>query len=264
MGNRKDNPEILKTQLKFWKVEAAGNDFVMIDNRNAIFNTKDSQLIKKICHRRFGIGADGLIEVRVHKDYAFEMRYFNSDGTGPVMCGNGARAAVLFARNRGYFQKNQIRFLAPDGEHWADLEGLDISLTIKKPQKFKVLTEHESAFFIDTGTNHVVIPVKNIATLPIAEVAPYYRKKYDTNVNYIEKNSENAWQIRTWERGVEDETYACGTGATAAAFYLHEKKNIDYPITLTAKGGELTIFTKDEKLWLQGPAKVVFEGRLNI
>ncbi len=254
----------MKRQLQFWKVEAAGNDFVMIDNRNVIFNTNDQQRIKALCHRRFGIGADGLIEVREHKDFAFEMRYFNSDGSGPVMCGNGARASVLFARNRGYFQKRQIRFLAPDGDHQADLSEKNISLTIKKPHKLEHLLEQEPAYFIDTGTNHVVIPVENITTLPIAEVAPFYRKKYDTNVNYIEKISENTWQIRTWERGVEDETYACGTGATAAAFYLHEKNNINYPINLKAKGGELTIFTKDDNLWLQGPAQEVFEGRTKI
>lgn len=253
----------MSSQIKFWKVEAAGNDFVMIDNRDGFFDIGDKELISQMCHRRFGIGADGLIEVTQPEGYHFEMKYFNSDGSGPVMCGNGARAAVLFAKNRNFFVEKEIKFLAPDGEHLGDLNNEDIRLTIKQPEEIEDRSDDEKVFFIDTGTNHVVIPTQDLNNLAIEKVAPKYRYLHNTNVNYIEQIKDNEWQIRTWERGVEDETYACGTGATACAFYINQREKIDFPIILQAKGGKLTISQKDNKLWLQGPAHEVFEGYFN-
>jgi diaminopimelate epimerase len=264
MGNRKGGFNILTKAIKFWKVEAAGNDFVMIDNRISFFNTQDKALISRLCHRRFGVGADGLIEVTKPQGYDFEMKYFNSDGSGPVMCGNGARAAVLFAKNRGFFQNHEINFLAPDGEHFGDLSDDNIKLSIKQPETIQDRSDEQKAFFIDTGTNHIVIPMENLSDLPIEKVAPPYRYKHDSNINYIEQINGGVWQIRTWERGVEDETYACGTGATACAYYINKIENIDFPITLKAKGGNLIISKKDNKLWLQGPANEVFEGQFNL
>jgi len=262
MGNRKGGFEVLS--IKFWKYEAAGNDFVMIDNRSGFFDISDKDLIAKMCHRRFGVGADGLIEVTEHPEYDFAMKYFNSDGSGPFMCGNGARAAVLFAKNRGFFTKNKIKFLASDGEHLGDLSEEMINLTIMKPSEMKKLEEDQVAYYIFTGTDHVVIPTENLEEFDITISGPIYRFKYDTNVNYIEQIDGNLWQIRTWERGVENETYACGTGATASAFYIKEKEGIDFPISLQAKGGELTVNYKKNKLWLQGPANEVFEGNFNL
>jgi len=250
--------------IKFWKTEAAGNDFIMIDNREKFFDIHDKKLIDQMCHRRFGVGADGLIEVTDHDNYAFEMKYFNSDGSGPVMCGNGARAAVLFARNRHFFNEDRIKFLAPDGEHIADLSEKNIKLTIKQPIALEDHSDQQPVFFVDTGTNHIVIPVKNIEELPIAEIAPFYRKKFDSNINFIEKIRNNYWRIRTWERGVEDETYACGTGATACAYYINQREKESFPITLKALGGELNILNINNLLWLQGPANEVFEGQFKI
>ncbi len=254
----------MTNEIKFWKLEAAGNDFIMIDNRKSHFDITDKKLISKMCHRRFGIGADGLIELTDHPEYDFEMKYFNSDGSGPVMCGNGARASVLFAKNRKFFTKDKIIFLAPDGEHLSDLTENEISLTIKQPNEIEDKFDRQKVFFVDTGTNHIVIPIENINELQISEVAPYYRYKYDSNVNYIEQISDNIWQIRTWERGVEDETYACGTGATACAFYINNREKIDFPIILQAKGGNLTVKLKDNKLWLQGPTMEVIEGNYKV
>ncbi|MBN2280989.1 MAG: diaminopimelate epimerase [Candidatus Marinimicrobia bacterium] len=247
--------------IQFWKLEAAGNDFIMIDNRSGFFDPFNQKLIEALCHRRFGIGADGLISVTRPSGYDLEMKYFNSDGSGPFMCGNGARAAVLFAKNRGFFREKQIRFLASDGEHFGDLSEPMIRLTIKAPNGLRKLEEKETVYYINTGTDHLVIPTKGLRELDISKSGPYYRHKYNTNVNYIEQIQDNRWQIRTWERGVENETYACGTGATAAAYFITTISGVEYPVILQAKGGELVIDFKENKLWLQGPAREVFEGR---
>ncbi len=248
--------------IKFSKLEAAGNDFILIDNRDNLFHESDRKKILSLCHRRFGIGADGVILVYPHEKFDFEMRYFNSDGSGPVMCGNGARAAIAFAKQCLYFQHSTCRFLAPDGDHRGEITTKGIGLTIKMPTA--IIKKEKNIFFIDTGTNHIVIPSQKIDEIKLNEKALSYREKYDSNINYIDQQDDHNWRIRTYERGVEDETYACGTGATAAAYYIHETQSVDYPITMHAKGGALTIFTKKSMLWLHGPANRVFTGQIKL
>ena len=247
--------------ILFWKVEAAGNDFVMVDNRENNFDCSNKGLIAKMCHRRFGIGADGLIEIFPDKGYDFKMKYYNSDGSGPVMCGNGARAAVYFAHYRGYLSSEKINFMAPDGEHLADMSNKNIRLTIKQPETLELTQESEPVYFVDTGTNHIVLKKSNLYKYNIRAEGAYYRKKYDSNVNFVEEIRQGEWKIRTWERGVEDETYACGTGATASAFMINKIDKINFPISMFAKGGKLIIDKVYTKLWLEGPTNFVFEGK---
>nr|WP_110829206.1 diaminopimelate epimerase [Pedobacter nutrimenti] len=258
--------------IQFYKYQGAGNDFILIDNRkkNNQLNTKE---IENLCDRRFGIGADGLMLLQNHPDYDFEMIYFNADGKEGSMCGNGGRCIVAFAKFLGIID-TQTDFLAVDGPHYAkiapagdqvELQMIDVS-SIEKDG---------NAFVLNTGSPHYVEQVNNLQQLDVYLEGKTIRnnetyKAHGINVNFIEDMGDHFF-VRTFERGVEDETYACGTGVTAVALsmakYKGQQGHISSPVKVL--GGNLQIeFDYDGKtftnIFLCGPALQVFEGKLRL
>lgn len=255
-------------QLHFFKYQGTGNDFIMIDNRKEFFETDNQEIIKKLCDRRFGIGADGLILLTAHKTYDFQMIYFNSDGNQSSMCGNGGRCLVQFAHDLGVIN-HETTFIAIDGEHDAYLkEGLVHLKMIDVGQ----IENNGNSYFLNTGSPHYVSYVNGIEKYPVFEEGQKVRysdrfKEKGTNVNFIEKQGDTLW-VRTYERGVEDETYSCGTGVTAAALAASLNGMVS-PVKIKTLGGDLSISFKKEgntfsQIYLIGPAIQVFKGVVEI
>jgi diaminopimelate epimerase len=250
--------------LKFHKYQGTGNDFVMIDNRNNHFN-KNQEWIAYLCHRRFGIGADGLILIENAKSYDFKMIYYNSNGLEGSMCGNGGRCAVAFAKSLGIFD-TETRFIAVDGEHFAKIEGDMVHLQMKDVD---TIEQNADYFFLDTGSPHYVEFVKNLNAFDVfgKGKAIRYNERFrekGTNVNFVEILDDTTLQVRTYERGVEEETFSCGTGVTASvlAYSLQMPKS---PIKVKVLGGELQIAYEKvgnlyKNIFLIGKAQKVFEG----
>ena len=253
--------------ISFDKYQGAGNYFVIIDDREKAFDEGDSELIRAMCDRHFGIGADGLMLLRNHDTLDFEMLYFNSDGRVSSMCGNGGRCIVQYANSLGIIGA-ETRFKAIDGEHKAEL--IDASLISLEMLDVDNLHSDGEALVLNTGSPHFVTEVENLDELDVVEAARAirYNKTYmeaGINVNFIEYIPEGL-KIRTYERGVEDETLACGTGVAAAALVAARKRNLKSPIKVQALGGELEVkFESTESggftgIWKTGPAKFVFSG----
>lgn len=261
----------------FYKYHGAGNDFIMIDNRDGHFDIDNIEKIKLMCHRRFGVGADGIMLLTEEPEYDFGMIYINSDGTRGAMCGNGARCLVHFAHNiakvvkdpKNPARERQVKFLAVDGEHEAEI--LENGLIKLKMQNMNEKKIFNGVDFINCGTApHYVKFVENISEFPVIEEGRKirYTKEQDGNVNFVEVKND-VYNVRTYERGVEDETMACGTGSTSVAIISHMlgklKENVCH---IKAPGGELKVeFTPPEKdddpytnIWLTGPAVCVFKG----
>ncbi len=255
--------------IQFYKYQGTGNDFVMIDDRKNELNLSNS-IIQSICNRRFGIGADGIILIRNHQDYDFEMIYYNSDGS-QSFCGNGSRCALAFAEFLGIF-KNEASFLAIDGAHIGQSIDDNFATKMKDVDEVEV---GEDYIFIDTGSPHYIIWSDNVDEIDIKEEAHKVRynsrfKAEGTNVNFVE-DKKDAVKVRTYERGVEDETFSCGTGVTAVCLANAIKKEISSgELNLEVKGGKLKVaFQRDEnqnfkEIWLIGPAKFVFDGKIDI
>ena len=258
-------------KLTFYKYQGTGNDFVMIDNRDQKISKNDTKLVRKLCDRKFGIGADGLILLE-NPDKAeddFKMIYFNADGNESSMCGNGGRCLVAFAKFLGII-KDKARFTAIDGPHEAAIESGIVSL---KMQDVNEIIVNGDFLFLDTGSPHHIAFSEGISTKDIrkegAEIR--YSDRYSnggTNVNFVEAISEDSFSVRTYERGVEDETLSCGTGVTAVALaaYASGKTNSE-KVKLITQGGELFVqFKKTEEgfrdIWLSGPAEQVFKGEI--
>jgi diaminopimelate epimerase len=251
----------------FYKYQGAGNDFVIIDNRENYFNKQDTKLIAYLCDRRFGIGADGLILIENHVDLDFKMVYFNADGNESSMCGNGGRCITNFANHLGIIDK-KAKFEAIDGFHQAIVEDGIIKLQMQNVTDIQKLDNY---VFLDTGSPHYVICKNEIDKLNVKQEGAKIRyskpfSKEGTNVNFVEKVSNDIFAVRTYERGVEDETLSCGTGVTAVALamnYIGKTKN--NLITLNTKGGDLKVsFDKKgnsySNVWLIGPATQVYKG----
>jgi len=259
------------TAISFYKYHGAGNDCICIDNRAGQFLKKEEQkLIARLCHRNFGIGADGLILLEKHPAYDFEMIYYNADGARGSMCGNGGRCAVAFAHFLGIVKK-QALFLAVDGPHPAVVERADwIQLKMNDVNDIEANT---AFYFLDTGSPHYVTYVDDLATTDIISRGRSIRynerfAKEGTNVNFIQSNG-TALEIATYERGVENETLACGTGITAAAIVHHLQAGAPSPVAIKAKGGELSVSFEAKSgqfsnIWLNGPAVKVFEGQIEL
>ncbi|MBN08992.1 MAG: diaminopimelate epimerase [Flavobacteriaceae bacterium] len=259
-------------ELKFKKYHAAGNDFVLIDNRHNNFSFGANK-IQNICNRNLGIGADGFILLNKNKKFNFEMVYFNSDGIRSTMCGNGARCFVAFANKIGLIDE-KIRFLAYDGVHegflidknFVKLTMCDVSLILQKPD----------FIYLDTGSPHHIIPSKDLEEINVKLLGSKIRfsdiyKKQGVNVNFVEKISSDKFKIRTYERGVENETLSCGTGAVASAIamsLLGETSSKE--IKISTLGGKLFVAfnkrsnNKFTNVTLEGPVKFVYEGTIII
>lgn len=256
--------------LNFYKYQGAGNDFIFIDNRNESFPKDNKDLIIDLCDRHFGIGADGLILIENDPELDFKMVYFNSDSS-QTMCGNGARCAVAFSNHLDIIQ-NQTKFMAYDGPHEAMInEDGTVSLGMIDVNEIDVQEDH---VFTNTGTLHHVEMVMNLSEFPVFEKGRKIRnEKYGTegsNINFVEQSSQDTFRIRTYERGVEDETLACGTGVTAAAIAMHKTGKTDsQKVYIQAEGGDLNVTFKEENgvytnVVLTGPAELVFKGNLEI
>ncbi len=258
-------------KLQFFKYQGAGNDFVMIDDRSESFK-QDKDLIEWLCDRHFGIGADGLILLQNDVNTDFKMVYFNSDGRQSTMCGNGGRCIVRFAQHLGLIQ-NQTSFQAIDGLHEALMDENQVQLKMSNVSHVDKFPTH---LFLNTGSPHHVEFVQDVNQIDVkirgSQIrygAPYFQE--GSNVNFVEILPENTLKIRTYERGVEDETLACGTGITAAAIAAFEAEKIStYHVNLKAYGGDLQVkFQKNtsggyENIWLIGPAEMVFGGEIAI
>lgn|SRR5690554_1039651 len=256
--------------LSFTKYHGTGNDFIMIDSTKDDSFYLSNEQIRFLCDRRFGIGADGLILIYKEKDFSFKMQYHNADGT-QSFCGNGARCAVHFSHSLNLFTDKAV-FLAIDGVHEATLNNDTVTLKMNDVEKIQKLA---GTFILDTGSPHYVKFTEDVATQNMVEFGKKIRyssayKEKGINVNLVEILDENQLKMRTYERGVEDETYSCGTGATAAALaYAEMEKQKEIDVNILVKGGALAIKAKREhghfsSIYLTGPAQKVFEGKLII
>jgi diaminopimelate epimerase len=278
-------------KISFFKMSGAGNDFILIDkNINPGF-VPDQNVVKKICNRRYGVGADGVITVFNSNSYDFEMEYFNADGSTGSLCGNGARCAVKYADLSGRIKHNTAEFLSNGVAYTGNvLSDKEIRVFFNSPQRlkynFKIKASGQliNSSFVDTGSPHVVIKIEDVLknqvnpkiffedlnNFPVYEIGKEIRYHKDfvpegTNVNFISLK-EGKIHIRTYERGVEDETLACGTGSTAAALIGSSLFNLKPPVFLITRGGdELVVDFKIENqnfkdLSLTGPASVTFTG----
>ena len=258
-------------KIKFQKYQGTGNDFIIINNNRLSFPNKNKDLIKHFCDRKFGIGSDGLILINPSAKTDFEMLYFNSDGNLGSMCGNGARCSVKFAQNQKIIKSNTI-FNACDGNHNATINKDLITLSMKPVDKIKTFNND---LFLDTGSPHYIRFVENIEGFNVYNEGKLIRnssefKDEGVNVNFVQIISENEFSVRTFERGVEDETLSCGTGVTAVALAMfHLKKTNSKKLKIKTRGGELTVeFNNSEngysEIYLTGSVKMIFSGEIEI
>lgn len=254
-------------KINFNKYQGTGNDFVMIDNREHQFPKNDINLINKLCDRRFGVGADGLILLENSDSSDFRMIYFNADGNESTMCGNGGRCIVAFAKKLGIISNNTT-FMAIDGIHNATINDSLVSLQMIDVD---TITNNKTHLFLNTGSPHHVEFVEDISIIDIISKgrsirngAPYFEE--GTNVNFVEQIDNNTFKVRTYERGVEDETLSCGTGVTAVAIATNiANKSSETEINIETLGGKLTVrFSKEndvfKEVFLIGEATFVFDG----
>ncbi len=254
--------------ISFYKYQGTGNDFVMVDNRKLAFPANDVSLVKHLCDRRTGIGADGLILLQDHPDYDFEMVYYNADGRLGSMCGNGARCTVRFARHLGVIE-DVACFLAADGEHQASVERDLIQLKMNDVAEVEKIGDD---YYLNTGSPHYVRFVDDVENLDVYEEGRAIRyndrfKEVGTNVNFVQRLSDNEIFVRTYERGVEDETLSCGTGVTACAL-VAGLEGMQSPIKVKTLGGNLEVAFEQQGdsfkyIYLVGPTKQVFTGTIS-
>ena len=255
-------------KIDFFKYHGTGNDFILIDNRLQLF-PKKSEYINQLCNRRFGIGADGLILLESSNNYDFKMVYFNADGNEGTMCGNGGRCIVALAKKLSIID-DKTTFEAIDGLHNATIKNDVVKLQMVDVNKVEDYKNHQ---FLDTGSPHHVEMVNNLTTFDvynngkrIRKGAPYFKE--GCNVNFVEKIDKNHFKVRTYERGVEDETLACGTGVTAVAIAMHTAKETNAnTVFIEALGGNLEINFNHKNgiytdVFLKGKATFVFKGEI--
>lgn len=261
--------------IPFFKFHGAGNDFIMIDNRGGYYGLEDNE-VAYLCDRHIGIGADGLIFLETDPEVSFSMRYYNADGKEATLCGNGSRCVVALANMLGEIGDNCV-FRASDGLHDAsvyshELNSWVISIEMKDVKEMKV---YEDGCFLDTGSPHFVVPVADLKAYPV--VAEGCRLRHDarfgqgTNVDFVEEDGDGL-KVRTYERGVEDETLSCGTGVTAAALawaLRNDKGNRHYELPVLTRGGSFKVaFDKKTdgyvSISLVGPVVWSFSGTADV
>jgi diaminopimelate epimerase len=266
--------------LRFTKMNGAGNDFVMIDNREGEVQLSAEQIVK-ICDRHRGVGADGILLIEAAQNGAdFRMRYYNRDGGEAEMCGNGARCFARFAKRMAN-AADKMTFETPAGVIGARIEAEQVQLTMSEPRDLRLdleicaRDEKWHAHFINSGVPHVVVPVPKIADVDVNGAGASIRRHEmfgpaGANVNFVEKRGARAIAIRTYERGVESETLACGTGVVASALVFAATEKVNGPISVLVEGGsELSVgFERAgdqfKKATLTGPAEFVFEGTMEV
>ncbi|TPV32265.1 diaminopimelate epimerase [Paucihalobacter ruber] len=257
-------------KLTFYKYQGTGNDFIIVDNRLFKIGKNDTKKIAHWCDRRFGIGADGFIMLENHPKYDFRMVYFNADGNESSMCGNGGRCITAFAKYLKIID-NQTTFEAIDGLHEAQID--DNGIVSLKMQDVESINSNNDFTFLDTGSPHHVKMAENVSDINVKldGAAIRYSDLYKANgcnINFVEQLSNNTFKVRTYERGVEDETFSCGTGVTAVALAMHaNKKTTEQTVQLITEGGDLQVkFDSSGKgyhnIWLIGPAVQVFKGEI--
>ncbi|WP_200974963.1 diaminopimelate epimerase [Echinicola sp. 20G] len=255
--------------LSFYKYQGTGNDFVMIDDRNEQFDHKNLELVSQLCDRKFGIGSDGLILIRNKEGFDFEMVYFNADGS-QSMCGNGARCAVAFSKFLGIIDEH-TKFLAIDGPHEASIRNGLVELGMGDVHS---ISNADQDYFVNTGSPHHVRFVDDVEQYPVVKegASIRYSEAYQpsgTNVNFVSTLAEDEIYVRTYERGVEDETLSCGTGVTACALVYGYQNKLNH-VKIKALGGNLSVkfaATSDgsfKDILLIGPAEQVFKGTIKI
>ncbi len=258
--------------FSFSKYQGTGNDFIIIDNRESNIELS-AQQVKKLCDRHFGIGADGLMLMNNHSSYDFTMKYYNADGNESSMCGNGGRCMVQFAYDTG-LHKREYFFTAIDGEHKATIEDNGwIDLKMKDVDNVEMYDY--SNYILNTGSPHLIKPVSGVWNYDVfneGKEIRYSRKfaKEGINVNFTQVDEEGDICVRTYERGVENETLSCGTGVTAAALVFAHNDNGFNRVEVKTLGGHLAVeFDKiDDKhfksIWLCGPAVLTFKGEVEV
>ena len=256
--------------LNFYKYQGTGNDFIILDNRHQNISLTNKN-VKRLCDRRFGIGADGLMLLNVKEGYDFEMVYYNSDGNQSSMCGNGGRCLVKFAHDKG-IHKSTYHFIAVDGAHEATID--DNGWVNLKMKDVSGIRKNFLDSILDTGSPHYIKPTRDVRNYDVVKAGKEIRysdgfKKEGINVNFVE-GAEDRIFVRTYERGVEDETLSCGTGVTAAALvFAHNEVGFNR-VEVTTPGGNLAVeFDKTgeeefKNIWLCGPAEFVFAGEIEI
>jgi diaminopimelate epimerase len=259
-------------KIEFYKYQGTGNDFILLDNRQGIYNNITPKQVNLLCNRRFGVGADGLMLFNNKEAFDFDMKYFNSDGNEGTMCGNGGRCILKFAEMLG-IRKSNYQFTAADGVHEAeiDLNG-EIRLKMQDVNDVEYALNH---YVLNTGSPHYVKTTGNIMGEDVVNEGRTIRNSKEfaaegINVNFVETLDEDMIYVRTYERGVEDETLSCGTGVTAAALISAHNDNGFNRVEVKTSGGKLSVeFEKisDKKfanIWLCGPAELVYKGEVNL
>jgi diaminopimelate epimerase len=252
-------------KVEFYKYQGTGNDFIIIDDRKEYFNLENVRKVRNLCDRKFGIGADGLILIRKHPVMDFTMIYYNPDGS-KSFCGNGSRCAVQFVYDTGMFTKNEFSFEAIDGNHIGYIESGWVCISVNDLRECKKV---DGDYFLHTGSPHYIRYVNKISEVDVLNEGKKIRysdsfKPDGTNVNFVEVEKDHI-KVRTYERGVENETLSCGSGVTASALSAVLKENLSSPVTVKTPGGILSVSFKRSgndfsEIFLAGPAKFVFKG----
>ncbi len=259
-------------EIQFYKYQGTGNDFVILDNRENSYPNLTTEEISFLCNRRFGIGADGLMLLNHREGYDFEMKYYNSDGRESTMCGNGGRCLVMFAYHQGIV-RTVYRFIAIDGEHEAEIDARgQVRL---KMQDVTEIMEKFGDYTLNTGSPHYVKMVNRLNEFNVFNKGREIRNQDNfmpagINVNFVEVEDEHLISVRTYERGVEDETLSCGTGVTASALVNYHNEQGFNEVSVLTRGGKLSVEfdrLRDgsyKNIWLRGPAEKVFTGTINL
>ncbi|HEX6179893.1 MAG TPA: diaminopimelate epimerase [Chitinophagaceae bacterium] len=260
-------------EIRFQKYQGTGNDFIILDNRDGSYSGLTRQQVEFLCNRRFGIGADGLMMLNQKAGYDFEMIYFNADGGEGSMCGNGGRCLVKFAHSVG-IHKSLYHFVARDGEHEAEID--DDGTVSLKMKDVENIQDYHGDFILDTGSPHYVKMIgSGVMDLNVFQKGHDIRysnafNKEGINVNFVEQKDDDEIIVRTYERGVEDETLSCGTGVTASALVCYHNEIGFNNVTVHTRGGKLNVEfdrTNEEtynNIWLSGPAVKVYEGIVDL
>ncbi len=267
-------------EFEFWKMNGSGNDFILIDNRDGKVASEDmGRVAALVCRRRESVGADGMIFVHDSSTHDFSWRFFNADGSEAEMCGNGGRCAARYAHLNN-IAGSELTFETMAGPVSAEVRGRVVKVRMSPPSAIDFDVDlppgegWRSADFINTGVPHVVLLVDDLEHCPVVELGRMVRNHplfapEGTNADFVQVTGPDSLAIRTYERGVEDETLACGTGSVAAALVSAERSLVTSPIRVSTRGGEELIvhFEKQgqvySEVWLEGTTSIIYRGRLD-